>query len=174
MKISRNGANAFAFHCFGICLFAKRNDHENGTERNWRGKNRTAERVSKIFKCTNNVFVNDSSEFAISCVTVVYCKYGKSSWATPFLYHSMCFVHWFVLSCLYTKITINTYIVCVTYNLCVRGWFVFCALVCLFPLFFFRSWLHSMECTTPLWMYGCMCVRLCKEYTFKYVYSRKI
>lgn len=87
---------------------------------------------------------------------------------TVFLYHSMCFVHWFVLSCLYTKITINTYIVCYIQFVCSRLIRFLCT--CLFiSVIFFRNWLHSMECTTPLcmfvlyvWMYGyidvCVCV----------------
>lgn len=166
-KFPRNGANAFAFHCFGICLFAKRNDHRM-ERRNWRGKNRTTERVSKIFKCTNNVFVNDSSEFAISCVTVVYCKYGKSSWATPFLYHSMCFVHWFVLSCLYTKITINTYIVCYIQFVCSRLIRFLCTCLFISVIFFselvtfngmYNTIMYVRIVRMDVWMYVCAFVQ---------------
>lgn len=132
------------------------------------GNNQTTKRFPKYLSaqitCLLMILQSWLAIFMRNCGILQICE-------SSIRYHAMCFVQC-TLACAcarwYAKITINTY--CVTYNLCIRGWFVFCALVCLSHSFFF----FYFGAGFVQWNVQCHYIRAKSVYTFKYVHSRKI
>lgn len=141
--------------CVGVYFRAMSMEWNEETGDNNQTTKRFPKYLSAQITCLLMILQSWLAIFMRNCGILQICK-------SSIRYHAMCFVQC-TLACAcarwYAKITINTY--CVTYNLCIRGWFVFCALVCLFHSFFylFRGWFRSMERTVPL--YSCKeCIHL--------------